>query len=323
MPKGAIEDTRSATAVVKLRQMIRELEIGAADLVGRRERVLDMLRLRDQVEQEMSRLQEGGLDLRPENTRTETVDNIFYRKAPIISRELRHVGGLSGARRAEQPLEEHWWWYLDQYWAERQRKRAIKSASIIVGVLVLIIAGNYVMTRFFGLSPLEREARGYVGQAEQFLRSGDTQKAIAEYEKAVAVLPTEGDTRATLGVLYELQGREDEAQEAFIAAEEAFGDRAEFLTSVARVYQNVGEPDLALAKIQEAVALAPESAQALLIRGGIYEALEKQAEALQDYELSAELARKAGEDALYVLARTRMAMLLQRAPAMTGPGGGF
>lgn len=323
MPKGLIQDTRSATAAVKLRQMIRELEIGAADLGGRAGKALHILRLRDQVEGELSRLREEGLDLRPERTRVETVDNILSRKAPIISRELRDVGGLPGARRSEQPPEEHWWWYLDLYWAEKQRKKAIKSVSIIVGLLLLMIGGNYLMDRFFGMSPVEKEARGHVTQAEQFLRSGEHDKAIAQYEQAVAILPTLGDIHTTLGVLYEMQGREDKAEQAFVAAEEAIGDRARFLMALARVYESVEELNLALARIQEAVTLAPESAQAHLIRGGIFEAMDKRSEALRDYEYSGELARAAGEDALYVLSRTRMAMLLQRAPAMTGPGGAF
>lgn len=86
---------------------------------------------------------------------------------------------------------------------------------------------------------------------------------------------------------------------------------------LARSYSSVGEYERALGYANEAVALAPDSAQALIIRGGVYEATERRAEALADYELSATLAQEAGEDALYVLARMRMGMLLQ-----SGSGGG-
>lgn len=323
MPKGVIEDTRTATLAVKLRKEIRNLEIDVVNIRGRREGVLDLLRSRDHLGQEIARLQEKGLDLRPERTRVETIDNILTRKATTIMRELRASGGLSAARREENPPEEHWWWYLDLYVAEKQRKGAIKSISIIVGLVIVLLTANYVMNKYFGMDPVEKEARSHVNLAERHLRDGETEAALAEYEQAVAILPSYTEAHIMLGVLYESQGNMDKAQKAFAAAEVTIGDRAKYLMALARNYQKIGEMDVALEKIQGATELSPDSAQALLIRGGIYEAMGEEALAIQDYAQSSELAQSQGDDALYVMARMRMGMLLQRSPSGVGPGGSF
>ncbi|MEA3408475.1 MAG: tetratricopeptide repeat protein, partial [Chloroflexota bacterium] len=213
------------------------------------------------------------------------------------------------------------WWYLDEYVAERRRKKAIKTVAIIVGVLIVLITGNYLMDRFFGLSAQEKAARIYINEGEQQLREENYQDAIAQYEKAVEITPSDGQAYVTLGVLYEVQGRPEEAEAAFQAAEEALGDRLEFLMTLAQTYMTVGEYDTALDKANEAIERDPESARAYLIRGSIYEATDERAKAIEDFQRSADLAQAAGEDALYVLAKMRLATLLQQAPS-SFPGGG-
>ena len=110
MPKGVVESPGVATTATRLRGQIRELEIGFANLRGRGDAVLDLLKQRDEVGETIERFEAAGLDMRPERTRIETVDNIISRKAPDISRELARTGGLEGARRQEKPPEERWWW---------------------------------------------------------------------------------------------------------------------------------------------------------------------------------------------------------------------
>lgn len=336
MPKGSIEETRAATEAVLLREKIRQLEIGVANIRRTGKHVVDLLRLRDEVEEAMARLEanEAAPDLRPERTRIETVDNILYRKANIITRELLPYGGLAAARGEHKPLgslvpleqvppEEHWWWYLDAYLAERRRKAAIKSIIFVVALGVVLVTANYLINRFFGLDPVEKEARGYTMAAEQMLREGDLDGAIEQYEIALNTLPSLIEARVTLGVLYEKKGRVKEAQQLYAQAEENIGDRATFLTVLARSYYDVGELEKALTAINEAIELAPDSAQAYLIRASVYETQDKVALAIEDLERSADLAQAQGQDSLYVLARMRMGMLLQRGPAMNIPGTGF
>jgi len=314
MPKGMGESKEAATAAVKLREMLRELEVGVANLKGKGAAVLDLLKLRDQVEAEMAHLAEE-MDLRPEKTRLETVDSILTRKTADIMRELRDVGGLVGARHKENPPEERWWWYLDAFLAEKQRKFAIRTTITVVGVLVLLVVVNYVMNRFFGMDPVEKKAYGYVASGEQYMMRGEYDKAIGEYEKAVATLPSVGDAHVALGVLYELKGEKEKAQAAFTAGEATYPNRTDYLLALSRTYQSVNQLDKALEAAQKAIELSPDSAYAYLIRGGVYEALDDIQNALNDYDKASTLAQEQGQDTVYVLAKTRFATLLQRAGA--------
>jgi tetratricopeptide (TPR) repeat protein len=323
MPKGSIQETRMATRAVQLREQIRELEVVAAGFQGRSaDNARGLLTLRDSVEKELSALEEQGMDLRPERTRVKTIDNILVRKAQGLERALGSTGGLAGARRDVQPSDDQWWWFLDEYIAEQRRKSAKKFITIFVVAAVLLIGGNWAMNRFFGMDPVEREARGYISSAEQALAMGNFEEAIAGYQQAIETQPEMSEAHIGLGVLYALQGRDEESQQALARAEELVGDRSMYLLALSRAYSSIGEMDQALEAAEEAVELSPRSAQAYLIRGGVYEAIGRRAEALTDYELSGELAREQGEDALYVLARMRMGMLLQSGAGSGMPGGG-
>jgi tetratricopeptide (TPR) repeat protein len=321
MPKGVVESPGVATGATRLREQIRELEIGFANLNGRGDGVLALLKLRDGVEDAVSRLEASGLDMRPERTRIETVDNIISRKAPQISHELGRFGGLEGARRRESPPEERWWWYVDLYHADKQRKALIRTLITVGAIIVVVLAINYVMDRYFGLDPVEKEARSHTSVGDQHLFQGEYDDAIAEYERAVAIAPNLGDAHVTLGVLYDLQGRPIESERAFQAAREALGDNLTFYLALGQAYEMVGEHDKGLVAIEKAIAIDPESPQAYLSRGGIYEATEEYGRALEDYELSSSLAQERQQDALYVMARTRMAMLMQRSPAFGSSAG--
>ena len=323
MPKGAIEDTKVSTAAAGLRDMIHDLETDLPDLDEAGKEVIDFLRRRDQIEQEFSRLESENLDLRPEKTRIETIDNILSREANTIVGQAREAGGLQAVREEENPPESHWWWYLDEYVAEKRRKKIVKTVTIVLSVLAVLVAGNFLMDKFFGLSSQEKEARIHINEAEQQFREGSYQQAIKEYEKAVKITPSDGQAQTALGVLYELQGNMEKSQEAFEAAENAFDDRLEFLMTQAQTYMTAEQYDKALDKANAAIELDPESARAYLIRGSIYEKTDKRAKAIEDFQHSADLAQSAGQDALYVLAKMRLATLLQQAPQPVPGGGSF
>ncbi|MBC7234922.1 MAG: tetratricopeptide repeat protein [Chloroflexi bacterium] len=320
MPKGAVEETRAATRAVLLREKIRTLEVQAADFQGRpRDDAKGLLCLRDEVEEELSDLERIGLDLRPERTRVKTVDNILVRKAAALERVLGAQGGFAQVRQEINPPEAHWWWFLDDYLAERRRKRAIRFIVTVVVVAVLLIGANYVLNRFFGLDPQARQARNYLTGAEQALVTGNYDEAIEQYRRAIEAQPDLAEAYVGLGVLYELRGQEREAQEALAQAQALIPERIDYLLALARSYSSVGKNDKALQAANDAVELDPQSAQALLIRGGVYEAMGNKQAALTDYDRAATLAQEQGQDALYVLARMRLGMLLQT--GVGGPGG--
>jgi tetratricopeptide (TPR) repeat protein len=324
MPKGANEDTGTTTASGHLRDVIRELEIGLADLRGRRESVLILLQRRDEAQSEMERLGAGGLDLRAERTRLETVDNIMQRKAQAIMRELLNSGGLAAARREHEPPEEHWWWYLDRQVTNSVKRQAVRIGTIVVGVVALLLVVNAVMDRFFGPSPEERQAQAFTAQAEQSMMYGRYDEALPFYEDAVSVAPDLIEPRVRLGVLYQVQGRATEAEAALTAARELADNEAVYYILLARAYEIVNLAEDALVAANRAIVLAPDSAEAYLTRGSIHEGADHYQEALDDFDHAATLADAQGQSALYVLARTRLGMLMQRGPSPfdMAPAGG-
>ncbi|MBC7254914.1 MAG: tetratricopeptide repeat protein [Chloroflexi bacterium] len=324
MPKGVVEGPaqRIETGPTQLRDHIRELEIEVAALRRGQGDFLRILRLRDTVEDELRALTAAGIDVRPERTRVESVDNMLSNKASTAARYLVALSPAAEARRQENPPAERWWWYLDSIWAERLRKRLIRFSILFIVLVVLVVGVDYAMNRFSRLTPTERLANQHIASGEQLLYLGDYERAIPEFEEAVALLPDRFDIYISLGVLYKETGRQAEGQAALERAQQLAPDRATFLIAYARILSAVNHLDEALVTIEEAISLKPDSAEAYLIRAGVYEAQNEIDKAIADLEKASDLARAQNQNALYVLARTRMGMLLQRGPDLGFPGAG-
>jgi tetratricopeptide (TPR) repeat protein len=327
MPKGQVEQSREATTLVSLRENIRDLEVRLGDLKGRAGRdgqnAIEILRLRDIVEEAATQVSEQGIDIRPERTRIRTIDNIMIRQMSAMVSGVGRAGGYPTLRRQENPPEDYWWWYLDQHLAERQRKQLLRVLGIAAVVVVLALAVNFVLNRYFGLGPVEKETQTYITEGEQALMEGNIDGAAIAYEHAVATMPNSPQANVYLGAIYDKLGRTTESEQLLAKAEELFGSRVEYLTALARAYHAMGEYDTALETIEEALAIDPEEPQALLIRGGIHEAQGDYQAAVDDYERSSAYAQERGQDALYVVARMRMAMLMQQGSAGGIPAPGY
>ncbi len=325
MPKGVLDNLSQIgeTGLMQLRSDIRTLEILLASLARRGGDPLRVLRARDDLVEDIARLQSEGLDLRAERTRIETVDNMLMAKAGVMARALQGLSPAAEARRQERPPDERWWWHLDSIWAERLRKRIIRY-SIIAAVTVLLVVGfDYVMTRLSGQSPTEREAQSHISAGEQQMYAGNITEAIAEYEQAAALMPEALDPPVMLGALYELQGDAARGLESKRRAATLAPDEPTYWLKLAQAYAIVGRSEDALALANGAIQQKPELAQAYLIRGGIYEAQNKVNEAVADFEKCAELAGAQDQEALYVVARTRLGMLMQQgSPGFSPPGMG-
>lgn len=318
MPKGGLEDVQVQTPMEQVRDQIRQLEVRVAGL--RAPDVLNVLRLRSQVEVSVGEFEGLGRDMRPERTRLETVDNLLQRQANrVVGACVRH-GGLRTARRDFAPPRSHWWWYLDEVVAERVRRNAIRVSALVIAVVLLVLVGNYVLNTFFGMDPKEQEAFGHTTVAEGMLAVGDYTGAVQRYEQAVAVQPDLAEAWVALAVLYDHLDRYDDMQAALARADALIADQLRLELLLARQYELVQEYDMALEHAERAVQVSPASAEAYLTRGGIHDSRGDRDLALADFERASDLAREQGEDALYVLARTRMGMILQQGGGAPRPG---
>lgn len=156
----------------------------------------------------------------------------------------------------------------------------------------------------------------YYQLALAFHGLGDTEKAIENLYIALTFDPAFGPARFDLGRFLAEQGREASAAVEFRKVADRFPDAempiealSQFGTveeriSQAREAQEEGELQKAIEHATIAVAMEPESIEALLLRAALYEAAKRPADAVKDYEkiLTLEPGHRAATDALARLA---------------------
>lgn len=297
-----------------LRDLIGQAERLVANLRGAGPRAQTLLYLLDAIHELVARLLETGVDLRPEAVRIETVERMLQSKDALLLREMRALGGLAAARAAAKPTPAQWWWYLDQRVAERRHRQLRRGLLIAGGVAgaLLILWGLY---RFvFPPDPKRMAAMEKAGQAEELLSRGDLEGAASLYRQASEITPDDPELHIWIGVLESELGRAGAAAEAFGRAEQLVPGRADYLVLRGMAWLRLGRLDSARADAEAALAANPESAQAYLLLGGVHEARGEVRQAAAAFEKAAELAEKAGNSSLVVMAKTRLALLLQAAP---------
>ncbi len=302
-------DHREAARLEQLHEAMRQLESGLAHIHA--DTVLQLLRLRSTIEALAAELEEKT-DLEAERTRLKALDALLESHAARIVTAAARQGGLRAAREALAPGPEEWWWFLDERVGARLRLLATRLGAALIGVVLVALLGYYLWDTFFALPSYDKEALGYTTLAEQLLYLGEYEVAREQYERAVRAQPGLAEAWAALAVLYEREGRMAEAQAARANAERLMGDRSEFLLVLAQQYVLIRELDQALACADNAVHIAPQAAKAYLVRGEIYERMGHHDLAVADWERASELALEHGQEALYILASSRLGVLMQQ-----------
>ena len=101
---------------------------------------------------------------------------------------------------------------------------------------------------------------------EALVRSGDMEGGIRAYREALDVLPSNGEVRGKLALLYSATGQLAEAEDAYRLLFEA-GQVAEFGPPLAEVLIRSQRDEAAAAVLEQVLQVAPESTAALALRG--------------------------------------------------------
>ncbi|MGI6208208.1 MAG: tetratricopeptide repeat protein [Anaerolineae bacterium] len=311
----------------ELRQVLRAAELAVANFRGAGpDYALEFLRMLDSIHEAIPRLEgEYGVDLKPERTRLETVQNMTRTNTARLVREIG-ASRLAEAREAEDPPEDHWWWYLDVALAQRRqeslRRWSLRGLAVAAILLVALLAYN----QFLAPTPEEQAFSTTLSDAESSLLDGDLEGALAGYEAAVAMNPEDIGARLYLGVVYEMLGRQDEAQAQFAEAERLSSTPADYYASLSLAYYRValGGAEGALEKAEAAALRAVEeddsSAMAHFALASTYEVMGENGKAIEEFEIASNLSEDAS---LTVMARMRMGMLMQKGDPMGGMTGGL
>jgi tetratricopeptide (TPR) repeat protein len=298
--KGFRADLRAAElAVAKIRPGVQA------------EGVLELFRALDRVAAGEQKLSQAGIDLRAERTRIETVHNQLWERARLAVRALGPGEGMERLRGQVGASEEQWWWYLDRRVAAAAAQRNRRSlwrfviAAVALGVLALL----YVL--FLRPDEATRLRYDYAMQAESQIQEGGYEEALNLYQKALEVAPDDPELHLMAGMMYEALERPDQAGEYYARAEVLYGSRVAYLTMKSQRYLLLGWYGRSEETSLEAIELDDQYAAAYCNLGGAFEGQERIAEAIVAFRACADRAREQSQDELYVIAASRMGMLMQ------------
>lgn len=297
----------------------KNLDLAEREVLSLRpEQVAVYLRRLDEIEEQFEALEAGGLDLRGERTRQESLISRLESEPALITKPAAQLGGLVALRQQHPPATGSWW-HVDVIEAERRRqlmRRLVTAVSVLVG---LVLAAYIAITYVFPPDPNAVLSSGATSQLPELVARGEWEVADALIAETLNQL-TVDDVELLIwqSMVAEHLGRQAEADAALEKAQAlAAGNEAVFWATVGNVYLAAGKLERALAAADASLAIDPDEAQAYFVRASVAEIRGEVAVAVENFEKAFELAAE-NNPQLAVIARVRMGMLLQSAPPI-GP----
>jgi len=291
-----------------LRKMIEEYKDYVVNIDYLNQDILKMLTLRDEIEDLLLNLEKRGTDLTADKIRLETFDTIVRKKMKIIYRKLTASLNPVSYREEKKIPRFHWWWYLDELLKEKRAQMG-KRWLIRGGIAAIALLAAYiVMTKVI---PQPKQSVIYQEEADKLYQEGKLEEAIEIYKKAQALDPDNSNIPLMLGMIYEDKGRLNKANDYFERARLLSSHKIDFYNSRGMTYFQKGKLDKAILDVKKALEIDPNSAFSHFLLGNIYEAENKIAEAIAEYQIVSDLDQ---DPNLTVMARFKMGMIMQRAP---------
>ena len=270
--------------------------------------ILEMLTLRDEIEDLLLNLEKRGTDLEADKVRLETFDTIIRKKMKMVYRKLTASLNPLPYREERKIPRSHWWWYLDELLKEKRvrarRRWLIRGGTAAVALLAVYI----ILTK---IVPQPKQSVIYQEEANQLYQEGRLDEAINVYKKAQDLEPDNSSIPLMLGMIYEDKGLLDRANDYFERARLLSSQKIDFYNSRGMVYFQTGKLDKATLDVKKALELDPNSAFSHFLLGSIYEMENKIAEAIVEYQIVSDLDQN---PQLTVMARFKMGMIMQRGP---------
>jgi Tfp pilus assembly protein PilF len=127
------------------------------------------------------------------------------------------------------------------------------------------------------------DAQGYTTRGQALAKSGKTEEALAEFDRALALDPYNVQALHGRGLIYQGEKKHQQAIEDFTAANGLKPQQVEPLLARANSYLALDKAREAASDLDEAVLADPNSAQAWAARGVTYERLGDKAKASASY----------------------------------------
>jgi tetratricopeptide (TPR) repeat protein len=310
MPKLEYLQQKKLSPTDELREILNSLEERQVKI---REMEADQgaafLRDLDQAYLLFDRLETAGLDLSPERGR---FNGIQARLEKRVGALLRAAGGRESlARLRPEPLPDRarWWWYVDDRVA-LQKKQAWRRLAVTLVIIVLVIGGIILLFRTVLAPSPEVVARVEAENAAfSAIEAGDYQAALAAVDKGLQTAIADPGLLIFQGVLYQVLGQEDKAEQSFSQAQAGVSDPVMFYLSRAQLELRLNQVELAEADARAVLELDENSARAWLLLAQALETQEERMGAVVAYERAGNLALEKGDNEVYVMARLALARL--------------
>jgi len=304
-----------------LREDVRAAEIGVATLNGSTspDAVLELLGLLDRIAGQVDQLKGRGVDLRAELGRIEALHNTLVEKGRFVIASLAARGGIAIQRTQAEVGEERWWWFLDRILSEQRAQRLRRRLVTLGGIAAVLAVLITLYMLFWRPDEATRLQFQYAGQAEGLIGEGDFEAALEQYKLALGVAPDDAEINLMVGLLYEVLERPEQAEPFLSRAQELYGSPAAYLAVKSQRYLMIGWVEESEAVALQGIAEDDQYALGFCSLGSAYEVQERVPEAIVALRQCADLAREQGQDELYVMAASRLAMLMQM-PVAPDPG---
>ncbi len=295
-----------------VRAALDEAERMMPSLRGAGTGVLKLLHLFDQIEETLAELETGGMDVRAERTRFETLQaQLRHHKRRFLSEA---GAALEAERSAAQTDPARWWWFLDRAAAQERRRRLRRTLiSSLAAALVLAVAW-FAYDHFVAPPPNVRQSLRYISAGEQAAQEGDLAGALAKFESAADLDQADPVPWLWIGVIHSELDEPEAARAAFATAHDLYATELNFLLERSMTYMRVGDLSAAAADAEQAIRAHPESGQAYYVRSNVAVEEGDYETAVADLQRAAELAHAAGDSQLEATARVQMATIIQQMP---------
>ncbi|NLT41522.1 MAG: tetratricopeptide repeat protein [Anaerolineae bacterium] len=306
----------------ELRGQLSAVELGIADLRrGSSEQALQTIRRMHAIQRALPEIESRfGVTLKAERTRLQTVEASLRNNAPL----LVNKAGASKLRSLREQLggtEDDWWLNLDTVVAGARkstvRRYLLQGAALLVAFAVMAVAYQLFLAPRGSDEPSSRMDR-----AQEKLSAGRLEEALADFQAIIDSGAEVMEAPLAAGAILTQLGRTDEAAPYLEQARAVAPSEADYYAELAQSYYRMasqgGLDTVAKAEeaAQAALQLDPNSANAYLALGGVYELQGRVGEAVAALEKASELTT---EPALSAAIRMRLGMLSQRPPELPTP----
>lgn len=287
-----------------LRNALADAERALVAMRSDPKQAAQLIRLYDTIVEQISTLKAQDYDLRPEESRLESIDARMQREARYIAKRVRASGEV------ETLANSTGWRELTEI-ADAEVQGQIKRSVTIAGVLGAIFILLFVVLPWLFPAP----PRANTTTISQYAMEQNFAEALPFAEAQAQEVPSDPDIWIWLGALYQREGRDADAEAAWAKGLELTNE-VDFHNTRGIVLMQTGNFVGAEADAQFLIKTGEFAANGYYLLGQSQSSQNNYQEALAAFEEAARLGEETDNATIVVAAKLEMQHLMQRGPAI-------